>query len=109
MRYLTDDLLQLERMKLSEYYLRMEAQSLKRADEAARDANLAIYIRKASDFNPKTKKYLVQEVKDLIDVDAFEKTIFDDSVLDEDVLNRLKKINKNLEEYQRLKGVETNG
>lgn len=95
----------LEEMRISEYDLRMEAMVLKNADEYEKLAQLAIYIRKAQDYNSKTGVYKVQKVSDLIDKAEVEKEIFEDSILSDEVFSRLSKIAKNLEEYHKNKEV----
>lgn len=109
MRYLTEDLKTLERMSISEYELRMTASALKNVDEYERLAQLAIYIRKAQDFNKNTKAYIVQKTSDLVDVKAAEKSVFDEPILKQEVFDRLTKIQQNLEEYHRNKEVSVDG
>ncbi len=86
----------------------MEAHQLKRADEEEKLAQLAIFNRKVQTFDEKTKLYHIQKVSDLVDVEAVEKVIFDEPILDEKTFNRLSKINENLAEYRKKKEVENN-
>jgi hypothetical protein len=86
----------------------MEAHQLKRADEEEKLAQLAIFNRKVQTFDEKTKLYHIQKVSDLVDVEAVEKVIFDEPILDEKTFNRLSKINENLAEYRSKKEVESN-
>lgn len=95
-------------MKLSEYSLQMEAYQLKKADEEEKLAQLAIFNRKVQTFDEKTKLYHIQKVSDLVDVEAVEKVIFDEPILDEKTFNRLSKINENLAAYRKKKEVENN-
>lgn len=91
-------------MTLSEYNLRTEAYSLARADETEMMAHLAIFNRKAQDYDPKTKVYTIQKASDLADVKALEKELFEEPCLRPDVRDRLWKILRNLEEYHKIKG-----
>ena len=100
---------ELEQMTLTEYELRMTAQALKNTDEYEKLAHLALYIRKAQDYDPKTGIYTVQSVKDLVDVSAAEKAVFEEPVLTQDGYNRLTKIQKNLEDYRKQKEVGISG
>lgn len=84
----------------------MEAHSLKTIDECYRLAQLAIYTRRAQEFDPKTKIYKVQKASDLVDVEALEREIFGDLAIDEETYSRLMKIHKNLEEYRKGKEVD---
>ena len=89
--------------------MRMEANLLKISDELERMANLALYIRKCQDYNKHTGIYTIQKPSDLIDVSKIEADIFNESILDPDVFDRLHKIQQNLEQFQKRKEVEANG
>lgn len=93
LRYFTNDLLQIQKMTLKEYELRIEAQVLKEIDEKKKMALLGMYIAR-SGITDKDGKFLVQKESDLFDFEKAENTIIVKPILEQEVYDRLTKIRR---------------
>lgn len=97
LRHITDDLLSLKRMTISEFDLRMEAVTLRLADREEELAKLAIYIRRAQ-AHRKDGSYIKRDHSELFDIKRIEKLIYNKEKIGKE-FSRLLLITKNLEEY----------
>lgn len=94
LRYLTRDLLELRRMTIREYNLRMTAFELRRADKLEEYAQLALFIRNASLYDD-NGVFKAQAVKDLYDATKVEDEIFDvEGIQEEQTFARLRALSK---------------
>ncbi len=103
LRYLTDDLLQLRRMGMKEYNLRMQAAILKQADKQELMAQAALFqrIAKATQKVGDSYFYTAKKLEDIFDKRKIERSVFGADRQEMKQWRRLLAITKNNQEWQR--------
>lgn len=99
LRYLTDDLIAIQRMGHEEYQLRLDAVTLQRVDEIANQARQALFNRRAK-ATDKQGMYINNEIKDFVDIKTAEVSVFEDTDSKQEVFSELREIAKRMEELK---------
>lgn len=95
LRWLTNDYIQLQRMTIEEYNIRMKAHSLKEADLLHQAIEHGLAVRPLEAV--KNKKYVIREVNQIFDLKKYEEQIFGK---DSRKFDRLKQVARRLKEYR---------
>lgn len=92
-------------MSHEEYQLRLDAVTLQRVDEIANQARQALFNRRAK-ATDKQGMYINNEIKDFIDINTAEASVFEDTDSKREVFSELREVAKRMEE---LRQGETHG
>lgn len=108
LRYLTSDLLELRRMGLMEYNLRMQAAILRQADQQELLAKAALFKRMAEATQKMGDSYIyvARSLQDIFDKSKIERRIFGANKKEMQQWQQLMQITKRNQEWQRQHGSE---